>query len=214
MLQRVQKHCVSFFKLYTSKIPWSNHQLINVLVVSDWGKTLRYLSPKAFSPPALTLLQQTPPASVPSEVLWFIPIALIFLEKCSPLAMTFTADHQQLRNSPHTLRLQKSPSRASPDWHAFFLAHHMNTAGFWLSPELFCSEGPSYSSDIPKKIGHLKRCDLNLRLLAVVLNPLAKYMWVCLYTYICRHTYLKKKKKKKDNKVMNTVIAWAYLAPN
>lgn len=111
MLQRVQKHCVSFFKLYTSKIPWSNHQLINVLVVSDWGKTLRYLSPKAFSPPALTLLQQTPPASVPSEVLWFIPIALIFLEKCSPLAMTFTADHQQLRNSPHTLRLQKSPSK-------------------------------------------------------------------------------------------------------
>lgn len=163
MLQRVWKHCVSFFKLYTSKIPWSNHQLIkliNVSVVSYCGKTLRSLSPKAFRRPALTLLGQTP-AAFRSKWGTLVYTDSFDLEKCSPLATTFTAeDHRQLNNSPCTPRLQKSPSRPSPDRHAFFLGCHTNTSGFWLSPVLFCSGGPSYNSDIPKKTGHLKRYDL------------------------------------------------------
>lgn len=125
------------------------------------------------------------------------------LQKPSPLAMTFTAeDHQQLSNSPRTPRLQKSLSRASPDWHPFFLGCHMNTSGLWLSPELFCSGGPSYNSDIPQKTGHLKRWSY-LWLLAVVLNPLAKCTWMCIS--ICTHIVVV---KKKDNNVINTVTAW------
>lgn len=113
MLQRAGKHFVSFFKLYTLKIPWSNHQLIelvNVLVVSYCGKMLQYLSSKAFSHLVLTLLGQMPPVS-PSKR--GTPTALIFLERCSPLATTFTAVHWHLSIILHLLRLYKAPSRAS-----------------------------------------------------------------------------------------------------
>lgn len=164
MPQRAGKHCVSFFKLYTLKIPWSNHQLIklvNVLVVSYCGKTLQYLSPKAFSPPALTLLGQTPPGS-PSK--WGTLVytgSLDIFGKVFPISYNFqsrSSSTSQLH--PHTPRLQESPSRASPAPLAFSFQCHMDTSGFWLSPELLCNAGPSYNSDIPKKMGHLERYDL------------------------------------------------------
>lgn len=91
-----------------------------------------------------------PQLSVPREVLRLPAIAWVFLEKRSPSATAFTAeDGQQLNNSPRAPRLPKSPSRASPDRHTGF---HTNTSAFWLPPELFCSGGPSYSSNIPRKI--------------------------------------------------------------
>jgi len=181
---------------------------------------LRYLSPEAFSALALTLLEQTPQPPVPDEVLWFTLTASVFLEKCSPLATTFTAkDGQQLNDSPGTPRLQKSHSRPSPDWQAAFLGCCRNTPGFWLSPELFCSGGPSYNSDTPKKTGHLKIYNLtsDYSTISSSLKPTCQvhvsvYIYVSTRRYTHTHTHTHTFRKKKDNKVINTVIACAYLA--
>lgn len=91
-----------------------------------------------------------------------------------------------------------------------FWGCHTNTSGLWLSPELLCSGEPRYSSDKPKKMGHTWTGIILPQTISSVLNPLAKYMCVYIqiyYIYIY-YTYLK---KTKNNKVINTVIAWAYL---
>lgn len=43
----------------------------------------------------------------------------------------------------------------SPGWLSF-LGCCMHAADFWLSPQQFCSRGPSYSSDIPEETGLLQ----------------------------------------------------------
>lgn len=120
MLQRAWKHCVSHFKLYTSKIPWSDHQLTeltDILVVSYCGRMLRCVSPEAF-----TLPGQTCPAL---HSKWG---TLVYTQSCDGVAKAFTVSYD--------VHSRRSPAAQQQSTHS--KAAEVPLQGFtWLAPLLF-----------------------------------------------------------------------------
>lgn len=140
----LRKHCVWFFKLYTTKIPWSNHQVMNVLVVPSRGKTLRSLSPEAFGALVLTSPGRTAP-SLPFRARYSgLHRQIGYFWQSFTIATTCPAEEHQTRRSPPGPRQVGRQRRT-------------NAPSLWLPPaRAILQRRTSLSSDLPKPRGLLK----------------------------------------------------------
>lgn len=154
----LRKPCAWFFKLSTTKIPWSNHRLVTVLVAPSCGETRRSLSLArgAQSSGAHRAGEDAP--SPPLQVRYLVSTdAFDVFGKAFTIATTCPAEDHRTQPSAHPAAAEV-PSRAPPGWRA---ASHRR-AGLLAPPGATLPGRTSLSSASPKPIGRLEGHDLRL----------------------------------------------------